>query len=166
LAKGKKTGGRDIQPGQVLNPYGRPKLSDDIRLARSADKLELERIIRKYLNMPPGEMKRVVEFEINNPDTEINNLEIMIAKMIVEIINKADQFKLEFLLNRLIGPVKHKIEAEILNPLMGLINKTPPHLLDNEIDDLIERKRMIDEELNEPETTEAEIVTDSTENES
>lgn len=26
MAKGKKTGGRDIKPGQVLNPKGRPKL--------------------------------------------------------------------------------------------------------------------------------------------
>ena len=26
MAKGRKTGGRDIKPGQVLNPKGRPKL--------------------------------------------------------------------------------------------------------------------------------------------
>jgi hypothetical protein len=100
MAYGKKTGGRDIKEGEVLNPNGRPKLPDDIKEARKLNKLEFERIVNKYLYMKKEEITEA----LRDPDTPA--IEMAVAQLIVKGITLGDPVRLNFLLERLLGKVK------------------------------------------------------------
>jgi hypothetical protein len=100
MAKGKKTGGKDFKPGETGNPNGRPPVPADLREARSLNKVELERILNKYVFLPLAEIKA----ELERPGTPA--LEVIIGKVIAEAIRHGDERRLAFLLERLVGPVK------------------------------------------------------------
>lgn len=73
------------------------------------NRLEFERILNKYVNLTLAEIKA----EAEKPDTPA--IEVVVAKVIAEAIKRGDEKRLEFLLNRLIGPVKIILQVEDLS---------------------------------------------------
>lgn len=111
MAKGKKTGGRDFKPGWE-GGNGRPRVPEDIKEARKITTIEVERILTELMSMSPSELVQIKQ----NPKSTM--LELMIHSILVNAVNKGDQQRLDFLLQRLIGKVKEKIDIEI-NPFMN-----------------------------------------------
>lgn len=104
MGLGKKTGGRDFQPGQSGNPAGRVKLPPEIKEARKYNKLEVERILSDYMDKSPAE----IDLALNRQD--LPAIEIIVAKIVHQAMKRGDQFRFDFLLNRLIGKVKDQVE--------------------------------------------------------
>lgn len=106
MAIGKKTGGRDFEPGQSGNPNGRPPTPEDIKQARKLNCAEFERIANKYLHMTHAELGAAVK------SGNATVLEMMVASIISKAVTKGDQIRLEFLLKRLIGDPVERIPDE------------------------------------------------------
>lgn len=100
-----------FKPGNPGGP-GRPIVPDDIKEARKLTSTEVERILTQLLSMSPSELVQIKQ----NPKSTM--LELMIHSIVVNAVNKGDQQRLDFLLQRVIGKVKEKIEMEI-NPFEG-----------------------------------------------
>lgn len=103
MAKGKKTGGRDIQKGQVLNPHGR-RTPEDIKTLRSHNKFEIERCLTKYLHMSMSELTAISQ------DGSLSALEMACVRLMIKGAGKGDYRVMDFIFNRLIGKVKEHIE--------------------------------------------------------
>ena len=103
MAIGKKTGGRDVQKGQVLNPLG----------ARSHNPLVKE--IRKLTKESVAHMLEII---LHSSPDEINEykaktlLEDWILKGIIVAKRKGDLAPLNALLDRVIGKVKDNVAVE------------------------------------------------------
>lgn len=95
----KKTGGRDFKPGQSGNPNGRPPLPADLREARALNKVELERVLNKFLFLSQDEIKAMAK----NPEAPA--LEVAVAKVVEMAITHGDDRRLDFLITRLVGNV-------------------------------------------------------------
>ncbi len=112
MAKGKKTGGKNWQPGQSGNPKGSEGFPVDLKVARKLTQVELERCINKYMNLSHGELLA----ELENPATTM--LEKMIASIVDQSVSKGDQLRLDFILNRVIGKVQERIEVTTPTPFI------------------------------------------------
>ena len=53
------------------------------------------------------------EISLKLKDKNTTALEMMILKIVTGAINKSDQAKLQFLLDRTIGPITKKVESEV-----------------------------------------------------
>ena len=104
MAKGVKTGGRDFKPGETGNPNGAPKIPEEIKEARRLNKLQVEEILNKFLDWP---LQDLVNFTANKNSPV---LEVLVARILLEGIKKGDQFRLEFIFQRLVGKVKDEID--------------------------------------------------------
>lgn len=96
MAKGKKTGGRDFQPGHP-GMGGRPRLPADVKAARASNRLLFEQILHKYVHMSGEELNRKLK------DTSLPMLEGVVAKILAKAFNEGDFRRAEFILDRLIG---------------------------------------------------------------
>lgn len=112
MPKGKKVGGRDFKPGQSGNPNGRPKLPTDVKEARKLNKSAIEILLNKYLYMPFQELKSTIESQT------LSAADMFIATVIYKGITKGDHYRLDFLLNRLIGKVTEKMEVQMPTPMI------------------------------------------------
>lgn len=106
MAKGRKTGGRDIKPGTVLNPNGRPKLPEELKEARKARRTDVEIALEKFMGMNMAEVKAYQK----NPDATA--FERILVSIIINAVNKGDHSRLSFLLDSWVGPIVKKIEGE------------------------------------------------------
>lgn len=89
----------EFKPGKSGNPSGRPKLPKDIVEARNMNRIELERLINKFINMPREELAAYAQKQ------GATAIEMMIASIVSKAILKGDNKRLDFLLNRLVGKV-------------------------------------------------------------
>lgn len=106
MAYGRKTGGRNFKPGQSGNPNGRPVLPEEIKEARRLNKAEFERILNQYIHMPLEDIKT----RASDPTTPA--LEVLVAKILAEGIKRGDEKRLNFIVDRLVGPVKRKVSLD------------------------------------------------------
>lgn len=104
MAKGKKTGGRDWQPGNRGNPNGRPRVPKEIRALRDADKEWISETLHKYLHMKWGEFQRIAN------DNDLPMLEVYLANILNAGLSDGDEKRLNFIFDRYIGKVKDKVE--------------------------------------------------------
>ncbi len=111
MAKGKKTGGRDFTPGHP-GMGGRPPVPQDLKDARRLNRPEVERIINKYMNMSAQEINTAIR------DGSLPMRELVMAKLIAMAFNEGDVRRVDFLLNRLIGPAPLVAEAIPLDPML------------------------------------------------
>lgn len=95
MAKGKKTGGRDFKKGVSGNPGGSPKIPDDLKEARKLSRIEMERVLNRYIHMTKSEIIRAAQ------DPLTPALELMIASLISKGTNEGDYRRISFLLDRL-----------------------------------------------------------------
>lgn len=110
MAKGRKTGGKDFQPGQSGNPNGRPPLPADIKEMRPLNRLECERALTKYLRMSMKGLRLLIE------DESLAALDLITIRVILEAHRLGDFMRFDFLLNRLIGKVKDNVEISLPRP--------------------------------------------------
>ena len=125
MAKGKKTGGRDMKKGETVNPNGRPKLSEE---AKAVKKMTSEQAITIFSKLIAATPKDLVEMA-NKEDASF--LEKCVAVVAKKALETGDISRLEFLLNRSIGPVKQKIDHTSSDKSMSpnLDGKTKEELL-------------------------------------
>lgn len=106
MAHGKKTGGRDFEPGNPGGP-GRPALPEDIKQARVLNKVELERVLNKYINHSFNELVAAMK----DPNSTV--LDLAVCKLLSEAIKKGDQNKLGFVFKYLDLEPAQKIKGEL-----------------------------------------------------
>jgi len=109
MAKGYKSGGRDIKKGQVLNPNGRPKIPEHLK----GDKLtqaKVERIISAFSEMSSADLA----IHLMQADTPM--IERVIGAIYQKALDKGDFNSLDFIFNRSIGKVTEKIQHSLPEP--------------------------------------------------
>lgn len=105
MALGRKTGGRNFQPGQSGNPKGKTPLPPDIKGLKTLFNQEMvEKTFIKYMMMSVGEMAKVGE------DKNLPAMDHVIMMIIRKAGLDGDQQRLDFLLNRTIGKVVDKTQ--------------------------------------------------------
>lgn len=102
--QGRKTGGRNWEPGQSGNPNGRPKTPDDLKKALRMTKIEFQELLVKYLSFSLADLKAA------NENANTTALDRIVISVITNAIKKGDQQRLDFLMNRIIGKVKEEID--------------------------------------------------------
>lgn len=104
MTVGRKTGGRDIKKGQVLNPKGRPKLPPEMHKRKIMTKDELTLLLDKMFRMGKDEIINIIN------DPKAPSLEVFIARIIQLGVKAGDTQRLNFLLDRMVGTVKQKFD--------------------------------------------------------
>lgn len=74
----------------------------EVLQARKYNRLEVENLLSKYMRMTPNELKEVHE----SPYTPA--MDLIIVNVIVKAAQNGDQFRMMFLLDRIIGKVPDK----------------------------------------------------------
>lgn len=106
MAKGTKTGGRNIKKGQVLNPKGRPKTHPELKKAREFTKHEVELIIHDVLGMSFKDLGT----KLRNRSGSI--LKIMMMANAAKAISGGDPVRINFMLDRSVGKLKDTLQHE------------------------------------------------------
>jgi hypothetical protein len=112
MARGKKTGGRDFQPGVSGNPKGGPGLPKDLRDARKLNQQELERVVNKYLNQSLPALMLAMQDEC------LPMLDMVVANILVQAAQAGDHHRFDFILNRLVGKVQDRVEVTLPKPFV------------------------------------------------
>lgn len=112
MATGKKTGGKDFEPGQPGGP-GRPPMPLDVKEARKLNQVELHRTLNEFLHCTREKLKE----RVNSPDATV--FEICLGSIIKNAIDRGDQNRLNFLLDRLVGKSKESIEITSHESIKG-----------------------------------------------
>lgn len=97
MAKGKKTGGKDIQKGQCLNPSGRPKLPKEIRDLSKWTATAFRAYVLEYLAMSLDELEAVLK------DKNAQVIDHLVGKVLYEAIKRGDYQRMQAILDRCIG---------------------------------------------------------------
>lgn len=121
MAKGKKTGGRDFEPGESGNPSGRPNLPEEIKQGRKLNNLELEYILTKYLRCSSAFLMEA------SRDVTLPALDQIAIRIILKAIESGDHFRMNFILERLVGKAPDRsLEGEatsVLTTFVEIIRK-------------------------------------------
>jgi hypothetical protein len=91
-----------FKPGESGNVSGRPAIPEDIKEARKLNKIEMERVLNHFISMTGQELKAYM----GRPETTA--LELMVGKVVAIAIQKGDEKRLGFILDRLGFVVKQK----------------------------------------------------------
>jgi hypothetical protein len=103
MALGKKTGGRDVQKGQVLNPKGAGAHNPLVKEIRKMTKESIAEMLQAILHSSPDD---VIDYK---PKTL---LEDWVMKGIIVAKRKGDLTPLNALLDRVVGKVKDNVAVE------------------------------------------------------
>ena len=103
MAKGMKTGGRDIQKGQVLNPHGAKTHNPMVKAVRNLTKERVAEIIEEILTTDPADAH-----EMRGKAKTV--MEAWLMAGIQKAVKNGDLVPLNALLDRLIGKVKDQVE--------------------------------------------------------
>ena len=104
MARGKKTGGRDFQVGEVANPSGRTPLPHALKEAKRFNKTTLEEIVNKYLWIPLDELIAA------SKDEKLVTVESWMVAIIAKGRTTGEWSGFEWIAQRLVGKVKEQIE--------------------------------------------------------
>lgn len=129
-----------FKPGQSANPGGRPKSPPDLLEARKLTRFELERILNKYVHMTKAEIVKAAQ------DPNTTALELMVSSLISKGVNFGDYKRISFLLDRLgfVVPKEVNISGADGGPIKT--ETVPSEQLKEEINKLLELRKMVDEE--------------------
>lgn len=118
MPRGQKFGGRDFPVGHPGGP-GRPPVLPELKNTPRFSRDDFNRMATQILFSNRARLAEILA----KPDS--NNLEIAIAKVVDKIQVHGDYNRLDGLLNRLIGTVKHDInltgELSVEGPPVNLI---------------------------------------------
>jgi hypothetical protein len=108
---GVKTGGRDFKKGVSPNPKGATPVPEEVRVARKLNKVEFERIANTYFSMTKEQLHKAKEFK------ETKVLDLIVISIMLKAITTGDHYRLNFLMDRLIGKVPQPISDPDGKPL-------------------------------------------------
>ena len=108
MAKGRKTGGRNIQPGQVLNPHGSRLHNPAWRAVKAMTHDDMAALLRFVSNSSLSEVEKAAKAD----DTPM--LQRCVMNCFVTATKKGDTQALERLLGRMIG--NKPTEVVVRNP--------------------------------------------------
>lgn len=112
--RGRKTGGRDWgKDNPPPKSPGTPKLTKEARELKAMTADSYIKLVTKYLYMPVAEIKEAIK---NN---NLPALELYICTCIASGIKTGDYWKLDRMLDRLIGRVKVEMKLDNANPLVS-----------------------------------------------
>lgn len=109
MARGKKTGGKNWQPGQSGNPAGGPGLPQDLRDTRKMTSADVTRILTMLMDLSPTERLAY------QPKT---TLEEIVLSLVGKAIEDGCTNRLNLLFDRIIGKVKDKLEVTLPTPFI------------------------------------------------
>lgn len=104
MAKGKKTGGRNWQKGKSGNPKGSSALARAGKEVSKINKIELEKVLSKYLNLSLNDLKKKLS------DKETSALHAMVISLMLHATKQGDPTRINLLFDRLVGKPKFEIE--------------------------------------------------------
>lgn len=93
---------------------GRPRMPPEVKAARQMNRAEVERIFNKYLFATEGEILDVMN------DTKTPFGERMFLKVMAKCEDQGDHYRLEFILNRLVGKVPQAVDHTVTAPYMEI----------------------------------------------
>lgn len=102
MPRGEK--GKHFKPGQSGNLKGRPRTSPEEKVIRKLNRELFERIVNEFTGLDPEALKA----KLKDPATPV--LEVMVGSVIAKAIQTGDASRLEFLLTRMLGAPKQRIE--------------------------------------------------------
>ena len=98
MAIGKKTGGKNFEKGHPPTPGGgRPRVPEDVKLARQMNKEEFTRLCNKYVNCGADELKAIMK----DPTTPA--IVLIVVQILAKGIQHGDDRRLRFFLDYMIG---------------------------------------------------------------
>jgi flagellar biosynthesis component FlhA len=103
MAKGMKTGGRNIQKGQVLNPHGAGAHNPVVKAARKLTAETVARMIETIATHPSDELDTL-------KNMKLSFLEDFLLQGLIQAKRKGDLETLLKVLERVIGKVKDQVE--------------------------------------------------------
>lgn len=103
MAKGKKTGGRNIKKGQVLNPLGGKAHCPETKVLRSLSRTQLKEILRMVLTKNIDELQALAQ----EPSTPL--FQAAAASAALKAYSTGDWEYLEGPLARILGKVKEEV---------------------------------------------------------
>lgn len=104
MAKGKKTGGKSFAEGHSHSKgKGRPALTKEDLKARELNKIELGRIINKYLYHSYEELNELVK------SNTLTVIERIVVKLLSDCATNGDIGRFSFILDRMIGKVREEM---------------------------------------------------------
>lgn len=119
MANGRKTGGRNFQPGNKLGK-GRPALTDDLKEIKNLDKDIFKKTISKFMDMDVENLK---EFLDKVKTQKVKVFDAYIASMIAKGMQNQDVSIMEWLATRSVGKVKDEVDHNITNNVhMDILN--------------------------------------------
>jgi hypothetical protein len=108
LGKGKKTGGRNFEPGHP--PMGgRPKLAPEVKEARKVTSAEVGLILSRISKYSHKELLDYIDRTLNKAEGTV--MEVLICRVLDKGVKKGDLAAVNFLLDRLIGRVPQPVET-------------------------------------------------------
>lgn len=128
MAKRKKTGGKDFTKGESGNPAGLPAGLTELRKFGAK---QLAEKMNALMNCTKAEL------EIIEKDPEADMLSIALCKVMLKAADQGDIMRLNFIIERVAGPVTRKVE------LSGDINTRTTHDLTNLSDDDLRKMNSI-----------------------
>lgn len=119
MARGKKTGGRSFQVGNIYGT-GRPKNPVNIQEMQKANRLKLVEVFSNVLSLHPADFRKRKEQlqkqQVKRTDNSASILELMALTFIDYAIKKGDATKINFMLDRVAGrpvtPLEHSGDNE------------------------------------------------------
>lgn len=119
MAAGRKTGGKNFQPGNKLGK-GRPKLDASFKEIKNLDKDIFKKTISKYLDMNVENLREFLE-EVKTQKVKV--FDAYIASMIAKGMQNQDVSIMEWLATRSVGKVKDEVDHNITNNVhMDILN--------------------------------------------
>lgn len=94
-----------FKPGQSGNPGGKPIIPPEVKEAYKLTQHRFTLLVNKYLSMNREQLRAAAQ------DPAATTLDLIVLKVIQQAIEKGDQVRLSFILDRLIGKVVDKIES-------------------------------------------------------
>ena len=91
--------------GESGNPSGRKKLPNDIREAKTMDKIQFARILHKFVHMRKDQLSD----SLRNPNATM--LELMVGHIVAKAAKDGDTVRATFLLDRMIGKVADQVDV-------------------------------------------------------
>lgn len=130
MAKGKKTGGKDFEPGHTYSK-GRPALPLDLKGVKPLTEDRYKRTYTRYLEMPYNEL------EARMQDRTLPSIEHLFAMAIKAAIDSGNLPSLRDGFDRTLGKVKEMIAHEFPKPTVikkrdgeeVILGVTPPEAL-------------------------------------
>jgi hypothetical protein len=128
MAKGKKTGGRDFQPGAKPGP-GRPRAPEDEKLAfasvkasRSRIRFDWQQFYEELVELSQSELQSLVGSKDVPPAPDVPVLKLLVARALLYAMRTGRAFELQVHKDLMCGPDPKQVElsgpgGEPLSPM-------------------------------------------------